>query len=383
MNGGRSGTILRSTRRWPPRRTCRHGGRLRQPALTDESSPSRGSAAQTARASRKAVDCPAPTRSAIGMLAGAPLGDGRRRERPGLRRCARTRRLRDHAPTSGCRSAAPTAPCVGTLCGIDRDSVPVREEVIPCSPARRGRQRGARQRRRPGRRIRRTPTGWHVGTDTEDDLLSAMVLADLLAGDLSASGRPATVRADTRRGRAAAGRRRPARARPRRARHRRAGHRRASPNAQHLAPRAAFERLARPLARAEEGARRRAAWSWRRSTTRLCRCRPSSPPPPLAGRPSPPTAPRRRGRRPRSWAERRRGAAAGPSRSANRDRRTALVRTGPRRPVVEALLASWPDRRVVVRCGDFLRPASVRLERGRDDPDAFYDDWVDWRGAAP
>jgi hypothetical protein len=26
---------------------------------------------------------------------------------------------------------------------------------------------------------------------------------------------------------------------------------------------------------------------------------------------------------------------------------------------------------------DFLRPASVRLERGRDDPDAFYDDWID------
>ena len=26
---------------------------------------------------------------------------------------------------------------------------------------------------------------------------------------------------------------------------------------------------------------------------------------------------------------------------------------------------------------DFLRPASVRLEHGRDDPDAFYDEWVD------
>ena len=26
---------------------------------------------------------------------------------------------------------------------------------------------------------------------------------------------------------------------------------------------------------------------------------------------------------------------------------------------------------------DFLRPASVRLERGREDPDSFYDDWLD------
>jgi hypothetical protein len=28
----------------------------------------------------------------------------------------------------------------------------------------------------------------------------------------------------------------------------------------------------------------------------------------------------------------------------------------------------------------FLRPASVRLERGRTDPDAFYDDWLDLGG---
>jgi hypothetical protein len=31
----------------------------------------------------------------------------------------------------------------------------------------------------------------------------------------------------------------------------------------------------------------------------------------------------------------------------------------------------------VVDVRDFLRPASVRLERGRDDPDAFYEDWAD------
>lgn len=35
--------------------------------------------------------------------------------------------------------------------------------------------------------------------------------------------------------------------------------------------------------------------------------------------------------------------------------------------------------RAVVRvsAADFLRPASVRLERGREDPDAYYDDWLD------
>jgi hypothetical protein len=32
----------------------------------------------------------------------------------------------------------------------------------------------------------------------------------------------------------------------------------------------------------------------------------------------------------------------------------------------------------VVDVRDFLRPASLRLERGRDDPGAFYEDWIDW-----
>jgi hypothetical protein len=31
----------------------------------------------------------------------------------------------------------------------------------------------------------------------------------------------------------------------------------------------------------------------------------------------------------------------------------------------------------VVEARGFLRPSSVRLERGRDDPDAFYEDWLD------
>ncbi|HEY9522178.1 MAG TPA: uridine kinase, partial [Thermopolyspora sp.] len=33
-----------------------------------------------------------------------------------------------------------------------------------------------------------------------------------------------------------------------------------------------------------------------------------------------------------------------------------------------------------VSAGDFLRPASLRLEFGRTDPDAFYDDWLDEGG---
>jgi hypothetical protein len=32
---------------------------------------------------------------------------------------------------------------------------------------------------------------------------------------------------------------------------------------------------------------------------------------------------------------------------------------------------------LAVRATDFLRPASLRLEYGRTDPDAFYDDWLD------
>jgi len=40
-------------------------------------------------------------------------------------------------------------------------------------------------------------------------------------------------------------------------------------------------------------------------------------------------------------------------------------------------LQQWSRPAVVVRVADFLRPASVRLERGRDDSDAYYDDWID------
>ena len=36
-----------------------------------------------------------------------------------------------------------------------------------------------------------------------------------------------------------------------------------------------------------------------------------------------------------------------------------------------------------VSAEDFLRPASLRFERGRDDPDAYYEDRYDLRGAPP
>ncbi len=37
---------------------------------------------------------------------------------------------------------------------------------------------------------------------------------------------------------------------------------------------------------------------------------------------------------------------------------------------------------VAVRAADFLRPASLRLEYGRTDPDVFYDEWLDVKGLA-
>jgi hypothetical protein len=40
-------------------------------------------------------------------------------------------------------------------------------------------------------------------------------------------------------------------------------------------------------------------------------------------------------------------------------------------------LAAWSRTAIVVRVSDYLRPASLRLEHGREDPDAFYESWVD------
>src|SRR5947199_8225259 len=50
-------------------------------------------------------------------------------------------------------------------------------------------------------------------------------------------------------------------------------------------------------------------------------------------------------------------------------------------PLAQLVVAALTERAVpVLPVGtrDFLRAASLRLERGRDDPDAFYTDWVDF-----
>jgi hypothetical protein len=84
----------------------------------------------------------------------------------------------------------PDGRVVGTLCGIDRSSVPVSEAAV-------GVLRelasivAAHVTETDEVVIRRTPDGWQVrGTDELDDLTTAMVLADLLREDLAPGGRP-------------------------------------------------------------------------------------------------------------------------------------------------------------------------------------------------
>ncbi|WP_214406459.1 uridine kinase [Pseudonocardia lacus] len=72
------------------------------------------------------------------------------------------------------------------------------------------------------------------------------------------------------------------------------------------------------------------------------------------------------------------------------DARSGRVRVGvdgprPTRPVELArraaeALAALGRAAVVVDAGDFLRPASVRLEYGREDPDELLDGWLDVAG---
>jgi len=78
----------------------------------------------------------------------------------------------------------------GTLCGIDRHSVPVPDEAIAVLSTLAG-VVAAHIWSDDAAVVRRTDKGWRVGTDAEDDLLTAMVLADLLAGERPATGRPA------------------------------------------------------------------------------------------------------------------------------------------------------------------------------------------------
>ncbi|WP_433175096.1 uridine kinase [Actinoallomurus sp. CA-150999] len=65
--------------------------------------------------------------------------------------------------------------------------------------------------------------------------------------------------------------------------------------------------------------------------------------------------------------------------------RVAIDGAPPTRPadLADALVGPLRLRgREVLRvsAGDFLRPASLRFEYGRDDPDVYYDDWLDEGG---
>lgn len=77
---------------------------------------------------------------------------------------------------------------VGTLCGVDRTSVPVPEDALRVMRA----LAGVIEAHVDGNNVvvRRTTDGWQVGPQTEDDLVTAMTLADLLADDIKVDGRP-------------------------------------------------------------------------------------------------------------------------------------------------------------------------------------------------
>lgn len=47
---------------------------------------------------------------------------------------------------------------------------------------------------------------------------------------------------------------------------------------------------------------------------------------------------------------------------------------------VEAVLADAGRPTLRISAGDFLRPRSLRLEHGREDPDVFYAEWLDLKG---
>ena len=79
---------------------------------------------------------------------------------------------------------------VGTLCGIDRTSIPVPEDTLQILTALAGVIEAHVAADPEGVVLRRTPSGWRVGAYDESELTSAMVLADLLAEDLAPTGRP-------------------------------------------------------------------------------------------------------------------------------------------------------------------------------------------------
>jgi len=79
---------------------------------------------------------------------------------------------------------------VGTLCGIDRGRVPVTPHTLTILRTLAGVVEAHLGDMSTRVVVRRTPSGWQVGHDNEDDLTSAMVLADLLAEDTATPIRP-------------------------------------------------------------------------------------------------------------------------------------------------------------------------------------------------
>ncbi|MDP9408570.1 MAG: GAF and ANTAR domain-containing protein [Actinomycetota bacterium] len=79
---------------------------------------------------------------------------------------------------------------VGTLCGLDRESVEVDDEALAVLRQLAEIVGAHLGESTDGIMIRRTEAGWEVDGSEADDLTSAMVLADLIAGELNPGNRP-------------------------------------------------------------------------------------------------------------------------------------------------------------------------------------------------
>ncbi|HET7531394.1 MAG TPA: ANTAR domain-containing protein [Mycobacteriales bacterium] len=124
------------------------------------------------------------------LLAGAPASTSDAANDPAYHD-APARTAYEISSYVGVPVTAPDGQIVGTLCGIDRGHVPVAEDALALLQLLVRIIEAHVTGGEAVQVIRRTPTGWRVGAgDEEPDLTSAMVLADLLAGDLSAAGRP-------------------------------------------------------------------------------------------------------------------------------------------------------------------------------------------------
>jgi hypothetical protein len=118
-----------------------------------------GAPSSTADAAHDPAYADAPARAAFGITSyvGVPVHDG-------------------------------TGRVVGTLCGVDRHSVPVPDDALHVLQALAGVIEAHVDGGSESAVIRRTPTGWRVGAAAEDDLMTALVLADLLTADAGGGG---------------------------------------------------------------------------------------------------------------------------------------------------------------------------------------------------